>query len=489
MARLPTLAVIAIVLALVAAAGCIPDGPQVVSTTPAAGATGMAVTTPVMVRFDRAMDASSLANGISISPPPPGGAAFGPATDPASAMLVSSAPLSPDTVYTLTVGKEARDAAGKRLLKPVTVTFRTAGPRQVTCSSPVWSPDGSRLAWMEDLPGGSRSLWVANQDGTGIRRLIEGIWPGSRATWTPDGTGLVASIRGAGGAGQVSGPLLALIGIASGSAPQPLALNSELADSGQITVTFSPDGAWMAVQNDMYMADAHSDYLRQLGVARADGTGVEFFGNLLVGWGADSRSLLYLDMPGIGDGHSFNYDVWRYTLATGAKTRVSGAGVVHNFGAVSRAPDGTHFIYSDWEAEDVKTPDGWEIVRLPGDLWRMSINGASIVRLTSGTGHSGFPAAGRGGSIAFASDRGGDAGGGTGTGNWDVWILASPEPGAQATNLTRRAGYDGQPAFSPAGNLIAYVSDTTGNREIWILAADGSGNPRIISGIEGSVGK
>jgi Tol biopolymer transport system component len=250
----------------------------------------------------------------------------------------------------------------------------------------------------------------------------------------------------------------------------------------------------------MYMADAHSDYLRQLGVARADGTGAVFFGNLFVGWSQDSRSLIFLDMPGIGEGHSFDYNVWRYTLATGAKTRVAAAGGVHNFGTVAaaRGPAGAYFVYNDWEAEDVETADGWELVRLPKDLWRMSADGASIVRLTSGAGHNADPSVGPSGAVAFASDRGGSGGGGgpgaSGTpgardASWDVWLMSSAEPAAQAVNLTNRAGYDGQPAISPSGNLIAYVSDATGTREIWIIAADGSGVPRLISGLEGSVGK
>lgn len=480
---LPRIAVLAVIVTIAAltAAGCLPDGPRVLSTSPGQGATGLAVSASLHLRFDRAMETSSLSTAITLTPAPPAGLAISAAEEYTSAILVPREPLRPDTVYTLTVSREARDREGRRLRKAVTVTFRTAAPRQAACDSPVWSPDGTHLAWLEDSADG-RSLWVASSDGARARRLTGNVWTQSKAAWTPDGTGLVVSIRS--GEGPQTRPLLARIDIGPAAAPEPLALNSALLDPDQLTVAFSPDGKWMAVQNDMYMADAHSDYFRQLGVARSDGSGVVFFGNLLVGWSADSSSLIYLDMPGVGEGHRFDYEVWRYTISTGVKTRIAAAGAVRNLGTVARAPEGTHFVFADWEAEDVQTADGWEIIRLPRDIWLMSADGLRAVRLTDGTSHNAHPSPAPGGKIAFASDRAS----GDGRPDWDIWLMSAPEPGSQVTNLTRRVGYDGQPAFSPSGGTIAYVSDATGNPEIWLLETGGSFVTRVISGIEGSAG-
>ncbi len=475
-------AVLSVTLLAVAAlvAGCTLDGPQLVSTTPGAGSAGVPVSTAIPVRFDRAMDESSLPKAVVLTPAPPGGVELAMGDGLTAVELILRGPLKPDTAYTLTISREARDKDGRRLRKPTAVTWRTAPARQVACSWPVWSPDGSRLAWLEDAADG-RTLWTANADGTGIRRLASGVWPESKATWAPDGTGLIVAVIA--GSGEGNRAVLELISLQPDVLAEPLALNSALVNPGKLTVTFSPDGSRMAVQNNMYMVDAHSDFYRQLGVAQADGTSIAFFGNLLVGWGPDGSSLIFLDMPGIGEAHDFDYDIWRYTLSNQAKTLVGAAGNVKNLGSVARLPSGTHCVFADWIAEDVKTADGWEITRLPRDLWTMTSDGTSVTRLTADCGHNADPSPAPGGKVAFASDRGE----GTSTGDWDIWLLDAPVPGARATNLTRRAGYDGQPSFSPDGSLIAYVSDATGSREVWVMVYD-SGQTRVISGIEGSAG-
>jgi len=49
--------------------------------------------------------------------------------------------------------------------------------------SPTWSPDGSRLAFHGSRYGKSRGVYVANRNGTGLRRLS----PGEAPAWSPDG--------------------------------------------------------------------------------------------------------------------------------------------------------------------------------------------------------------------------------------------------------------------------------------------------------------
>jgi serine/threonine protein kinase/dipeptidyl aminopeptidase/acylaminoacyl peptidase len=50
-------------------------------------------------------------------------------------------------------------------------------------SSPAWSPDGSRIAFISDH-GGGRSVWIMDGDGSGVRRLGE-FKPGIQLSWAP----------------------------------------------------------------------------------------------------------------------------------------------------------------------------------------------------------------------------------------------------------------------------------------------------------------
>ena len=60
--------------------------------------------------------------------------------------------------------------------------------------------------------------------------------------------------------------------------------------------------------------------------------------------------------------------------------------------------------------------------------------------------------------IVFISDR---------SGNWDIWTI--PSDGGNVTQLTTNPGNDMYPCWSPDGTKIAFTSDRSGNRDIWII--------------------
>jgi tricorn protease len=62
----------------------------------------------------------------------------------------------------------------------------------------------------------------------------------------------------------------------------------------------------------------------------------------------------------------------------------------------------------------------------------------------------------------------------------DIWILSSTNRPAQ--NLTRTNGvFERDPVCSPDGKWIAYFSDSTGEYELYIALADGSGQPKQLT--------
>ncbi len=57
-----------------------------------------------------------------------------------------------------------------------------------------------------------------------------------------------------------------------------------------------------------------------------------------------------------------------------------------------------------------------------------------------------------------------------------IWPGAPPPPPVPR-QVTTFPGWEGRPALSPDGDLVAYVSDQSGNQDIWLADADGGGTP------------
>lgn len=58
--------------------------------------------------------------------------------------------------------------------------------------APAWSPDGTRLAWLQSNADEFPGVWVMNADGTGKRRLAKNLFStgssGASLAWSPDGS-------------------------------------------------------------------------------------------------------------------------------------------------------------------------------------------------------------------------------------------------------------------------------------------------------------
>jgi len=159
----------------------------------------------------------------------------------------------------------------------------------------------------------------------------------------------------------------------------------------------------------------------------------------------------------------------------------------------SRGPDGTHMWKMAAEggvAERVLmdpmeqlcarwSPDGQNIAFQSGlDLWVVPQSGGPPSRLTDHEAIDIIPCwSPDGRRIAFNSTR---------NGNFDVWVL--PAEGGEARPLTsdpaddvllgRRAVEGG---WSPDGREIAFVSSRSGNLDVWVVSAEGGGEPRQLT--------
>lgn len=145
-------------------------------------------------------------------------------------------------------------------------------------------------------------------------------------------------------------------------------------------------------------------------------------------------------------------------------------------GDVDWSPDGTHIVYGS-SAAGVTGPLG--VIHYPSDIYVARADGSGARRLTFHGGFNGQPAwSPDGNKILFVSDR---------DGPYQVWVMAA-DGGSQHT-LTS-VGQNGSPAWSPDGAHIVFHSERDypgGYRAaVYVMAADGSDQHRLIGGEGGS---
>jgi len=106
------------------------------------------------------------------------------------------------------------------------------------------------------------------------------------------------------------------------------------------------------------------------------------------------------------------------------------------------------------------------------DIYRAFLDGTDTVRLTSAADDE-HPTA-RAGRVVFTSYR---------DGNGELYVVPASGGGSgSAVRLTQTSANETQPALSPDGTKLAYMSDVTGVTRLWMSAADGFGAQPLTAG-------
>ena len=151
--------------------------------------------------------------------------------------------------------------------------------------SPVWSPDGKRIAWFSDAPGEYR-LMVGSQDGTGS---VKG-YAIPRPTyfydpvWSPDGTKIAFSDA------EMN---LRYLDLSSGKVTQVDRGNYTWPDR-DMAPTWSPDSRWLAYQKRLPGSQFHAIFVYSVedGATRQLTDGMSEA--ISPAWGASGKYLLFL---------------------------------------------------------------------------------------------------------------------------------------------------------------------------------------------------
>jgi TolB protein len=215
---------------------------------------------------------------------------------------------------------------------------------------PAWSPDGSQIAFASKRDGATH-IFVMQADGSGTRRLTNGLKEDSRPAWSPDGATMVFGREGALFAVSTGGGKARRVGRGLGCAGDP---------------AWSPDGKLIAYD---YRTPGFS--IHELWLMNADGTGIHRLTKLrnvstLPAWSPDGKRLAF--QSNAGGTHFEIYTIGR-----------DGTGLRRE----------THTVIDT--IDPAWSPDGKLSFSRDGSLW--TIDGAGKeTRLTPGSGNDSSPA-------------------------------------------------------------------------------------------------
>ncbi len=294
---------------------------------------------------------------------------------------------------------------------------------------PRWSPDGRFIAYSSLRSDGG--IFVVPAAGGPARRLTDtefDFWP----AWSPDAE-LVAFTRAQG---------LWMIPAGGGAARR---LTPPDIDAQQ--PAWSPDGAWIAFSSSGHLAVMKPDgsSLRSVTDGQSD---------QLPSWTSDGSELLFLSE------RSGSVQVWRVPIGGGDARRVTDEPDVYRY-APRWVTGQQRILYTGRGAIRLVAPDGSSPRVVPFRA-RLRVTRQGYQRRPPTIPAAGVPLSMRGltrPAIATSGRIVVAAGG-------DLWSI---ETDGRVEQLTSGPADDGEPAWAPSADRVAFVSNRTGDYQVWVL--------------------
>jgi len=334
---------------------------------------------------------------------------------------------------------------------------------------PRFSPDGNTIAFMGNYEGG-RDLYTLPIDGLSPTETATRLTyhPSSEglSDWTPDGESLLYSSSGF--TGMVRAPEMFTISKSGGT---PTKLPIPYGTAGAL----HPDGDWLAYtpeNRDMqtwkrYRGGLASDIwlfnLKTNESVRAtdfEGTDTQPM------WSPDGQTMYYISDA--GPAHRLN--VWKYNVSSRRHKQVTYY-VEHDVKFASIGPGaygggeivfqvGSDLVLCNLATNQTQTVD----IVIPTD--RPTLR-PKMVDFSEYISDSEISATGK---QAVVEARG------------EIWTIPADSEKGITRNLTRTSGIaERDPLWSPDGKWIAYLSDESGEYEIYIMQSDGKGETRQLT--------
>ena len=327
--------------------------------------------------------------------------------------------------------------------------------------SPRFSPDGAWVAFSSDRMG-NMDVWVVPSTGGEPRQLTYFTGGDEVEYWTPDGRGIVITTQ------RGSHPFGSPLYIVPLDGGLPVPMDMDFARAGMIRqdgrmVVFTREnksetrlGYRGNNSADLYVQDTGTKKITQL----TDVDLSKFREHVQDGhpmWGADGNIYFVSERTGI-----FNF--WRIDPAGGAPVQVTqfrSGGV--KWPAIS--PDGRTIIFTqDYELHVMDVPGG-QPRKLPV-LAAVDPIENPIELVTSENRADGF-APSPDGSMLAVDYRG------------EIFVVPAEADLGEKARLTRSARRDRFQQYSPNGSMMAFISDESGDEEVWVADIAGGARRRL----------
>jgi serine/threonine protein kinase len=340
--------------------------------------------------------------------------------------------------------------------------------------NPVWSPDGSSIAFLRKLNVGNQfGLMLTSALGGQERKLAEVSIPETGGfyspylAWTPDSQSLITTDQASAGRPTA----LFLVSGRTGEKQQLTFPPSGV--TGDHCPAVSPDGKSLAFRRahakgnwrgTIYLLGLDLDGKargepREVVVAPWVATPNEVFNWACVAWTTDSRKLVF----------SHDLGLWTQPLAPENRNPAQGQAVM-----AVEVGAGLNFITTSLTSPRL----AYALANGGGrSIWRMRIperhtKGEPPERMFASTrGEFAVQYSPDGKKVAFESHRGGSL---------EIWVCESDGEGcAQLTTMGSSAS--GVPTWSPDGKQVAFYSNAQGNPQIFVIPAEGGATRRLTS--------
>ncbi len=326
-------------------------------------------------------------------------------------------------------------------------------------SSPAWSPDGRSVAFLRTgAKGKTTVLLVPSTDGPEQPLATISI-PSSEGppelSWLPDGRSLVTVDRS-----SPSDPWGLIVLSVDTGAKHKLTSPPKGAGSDEGPAV-SPDGRWVAFSRGGNVSHLYLLELTEDHTPKGEPQQITFAKEITnsPAWAADGRSIVFSSGP---EDNSSLYRIAVLRGRAGALERLPGAGEGAYYPAVSRS--GNHLIFSR------AVGGGFEIWQIQSSALGKVVGPVNLISSTKTDEDPQYSPDGS--RIAFKSTR---------SGRFEIWICESD--GSNPRQLTTTVGPSTWfPHWSPDGRKILFNSNPEGRDEMFVIDSRGGTPQRFASG-------